>query len=124
MARHLEPHLTKLHICARVLRIRVELLRSNTREGTDHLVLQLLATLPGHTPAEEPDPELKRQKLQEAAADLAAEKHQAGGFLDIIKGLLMWVDTPEERVQETHAIKEESAAAILPAAPSLAVPVV
>ncbi len=110
IARSITPHLTKLHTCARVLRIRVELLRSNSREGVDQLVLHLLSTLPGHTPGEEPDPEIHRQKLQQAAVEIEQGKHQkSGGLLDVIKGLLMWVDTPEERVREHHAQKVDAA---------------
>ncbi len=109
IARSLTPHLTKLHTCARVLRIRVELLRSNSREGVDQLVLNLLSTLPGHTPGEEPDPEIQRQELQEAAVELDHEKHETGGLLDVIKGLLMWVETPEERVLKHHTLKAEEA---------------
>ena len=109
VARSIEPHLTKLHTCARVLRIRIELLRSNSREGVDHLVLQLLSKLPGHTPGEEPDPVLQRQEIQEASVELDHEKHEAGGLMDVIKGLLMWVETPEERVREQHAQKAKAA---------------
>ncbi len=105
--RRIEPHLTKLHTCARVLRIRIELLRSDSREGVDHRVLKLLSTLPGHTPGEEPDPEIQRQEAGEAAVELAHEKHEAGGLMDVIKGLLMWVETPEERVRQIHAFKAE-----------------
>jgi len=109
LVRSLQPHLTKLHTCARVLRIRVELLRSNSREGVDKLVLQLLSKLPGHTPQDEPDPEIRRLEMQEAAVELAQEKHETGGIFDVIKGLLMWVETPEERVREHHALKADEA---------------
>ena len=108
IARSITPHLTKLHTCARVLRIRVELLRSNSREGVDDLVLQFLSKLPGHTSGEEPDPEIHRQELQHAAVEIEQGKHEeSGSLLEVIKGLLMWVDTPQERVREHHAHKAE-----------------
>ncbi len=109
IAQGLEPHLTKLHTCARVLRIRVELQRFNSKEGVDGTVQRLLSRIDSDVPEELPKAVAKKIDLQAAAHELQQEKHESGGLMDVVKALLMRVETPEERMQEKRALKEEKA---------------
>ena len=46
-------------------------------------------------------PDSADMKEQRAAIEIQQEEHEkSGGPLDVIKALLMWRDTPDERVQE------------------------
>jgi hypothetical protein len=110
VAQSLEPQLAKLHTCARVLRIKVELLRSHSPEGVDSIVQQLLSKLPGHSPAETPETSIPNQKLHEATMELEHEKHATSGLMGVVRGLLMWVETPAERAGENHAARTVEAA--------------
>ena len=89
-----EPHLVRLHTFATALRIRLELLRSNSREGADSLVSHLLATLPGHGSVHEKDPQVQ---LPSVGGPTEPEPAEPEGFMDIVKTLLMWVDPPVNR---------------------------
>jgi hypothetical protein len=114
VAQSLEPQLAKLHTCARVLRIRVELLRSHSLAGVDAIVQQLLSKLPGHHPAEAP---VNEHALHKATIELEHERHATGGLMDVVRGLLMWVETPAERAGDNHALKAgplTSAAVVTP----------
>jgi len=93
VAQSLGPQVARLHTCARVLRIRVELLRSHSAEGVESIVQQLLSKLPGSSPG---DP-AQEANLKMATGERPDDRHAAGGIMDVVRGLLMWVETPGER---------------------------
>jgi hypothetical protein len=39
--------------------------------------------------------------------ELEKEQHQAGGFLDAVKALFLWVETPEERMRNDCSLRLE-----------------
>ena len=107
LARKLETHLEIIHACGQALRIKLELLKEHTKEEVDKLVDDILAKLPNRTPA----PGLKREQHDEqsrkAAAELKLERHKFLGFTDVLKGLLLWVETTEERERKNLSLEVE-----------------
>jgi hypothetical protein len=46
--------------------------------------------------------------------ELEHGKHATGGLMDIVRGLLMWVEKPAERAGENHAFKPVEAGPLGP----------
>ena len=43
-----------------------------------------------------------KQEFDQAAIDIELEQHQDSSFMDVVKALFMWVETPEERMRKNH----------------------
>jgi hypothetical protein len=71
----------------------------------DVLVLGFLAKLPKHPKTDSLNEEEYQRKLDAAAVELEKEQHQFGGFLDVVKALFMWAETPEERVINDRSLR-------------------
>ena len=93
-----------------MLRIRLELLRANSREGVDSLVRHLLVTLPGHSPSQEPDQELLRQWNLPYENKAEHKTLQSGGFMELLKVLLMWQDEPVYQKPPTLTVTSKEVA--------------
>lgn len=103
LAQTLESHWETIHACAQALRIKLELLQRHSRQDVDQLVRDILAKLPGRTTGNEATPE--RQTYRDAAAELETEHHQFLGFVDVVKSLFMWVESPEERARKNRSLQ-------------------
>jgi hypothetical protein len=88
-------NLENLNACSRALRIKLEQLMEHPQAEAD-----FQATLPKE---EEKDAEKVQSDLKAASKELDKEHHQAGGVLDVIKGLFLWVESPEERVKSDQS---------------------
>lgn len=97
LAHTLESYLETILACAQTLRIKLELLKEHSTEEVDQLVRNIVAKLPNRTHADGLDAEKYEQEYRKAAAELKLEHHNFLGFVDVVKGLLMWVETAEER---------------------------
>jgi len=97
LARTLESHFETIHACAQALRIKLELLKENSRREVDQHVQAVLAKLPNRVPTDELDAGKCEQAYREAAAELKLERHKFTGFLDVVKGLLLWNESTSER---------------------------
>jgi hypothetical protein len=109
LARTLESHLETIHACAQALRIKLELLKDHSREDVDRAVQDILSKLPKRTSAEGMKSENYDQEHRTAAAELEQEHHKFFGFMDIVKGLLMWIETTEERVRKNRSLTVDEA---------------
>ncbi|MBC8001517.1 MAG: hypothetical protein H7X97_02920 [Opitutaceae bacterium] len=98
LAGTLESHLETIRACAQALRIKVELLKKLPKAEMDLLVKNILSRLPNRTRAYGIDDPTYDQEFQKAAVQLENEQHEFFGFMDIVKGLLIWVETSDERV--------------------------
>ena len=90
-------------------------------ERIRELLQELLKTHPQSTVEEMLDHQLSKiqqesERLGEGVAQYEAEYRQAShelsqerqkylGFADVVKGLIQWVETPEERVQRNASVK-------------------
>jgi hypothetical protein len=109
LACSLESHLETIHACAQALRIKLELLKKHSKEEVDHLVQNILAKLPNRTHTDGMEAEIYEQKYREAAIKLEKEQHEFLGFLDVVKGLFIWVETPEERTRKNLSLGVDQA---------------
>lgn len=105
LARTLALHLETIHACAQALRIKLELLKKHSREEVNHLVRDILAKLPNRTHADGMDAENLEKEYSKAATELEKEHHKFLGFVDVVKGLWMWVETPEERARKNLTLE-------------------
>ena len=105
LARTLESHLETIHACAQALRIKLELLKAHSKEEVALLLQDILSRLPQRTQADGMDAERQEQDYRRAATELKQERHKFGGFMDVVKGLLLWVETTEERVQTNRLLR-------------------
>jgi hypothetical protein len=105
----LDAHLETIHACAQVLRIKLELLKQHSKEEMDHLIEGILSTLPNRTHADAMDAESYEQEYRTAANELKQERHKFLGFMDVIKGALLWVETTEERVRKNRSVRVDEA---------------
>lgn len=105
LATAFDADLETIHACSQALRVKLELLSEHTKEEVDLLVQGFLVNLPKLPQAADLEMAEYQLKLDAAAVELGNEKHQAGGFLDVVKALFMWVETPEERVKNGRSLR-------------------
>ena len=108
LARTLESHLATIDACAQALRIKLELLKKLSREEMQLLVQKVLAKLPNRARLAGQDAATYDQEYREAALELEREQHEFLGFMDVVKGLLLWDETTEERMSRKRATTSES----------------
>jgi hypothetical protein len=105
LARTLECYFETIHVCAQALRIKLELLTENSKEEVNQHIRDVLAKLPNRTDADGLDAEKCEQAYREGAAELKLERHKFMGFLDVVKGLLLWVESTDERAGKNLSIE-------------------
>ncbi len=100
IAKRMEAHLNIIHDCAEALRIKLELLKVHSSDEVDEQVQKLLARLARAPQAGSRSTIDDEEEYQHAAAELQQEKNKFMGFLDVVKGLFTWVETPQERTDK------------------------
>jgi hypothetical protein len=98
----LDAHLETLCACAQALRVKLELLKDHSRDEVDLLVQRVLNNSPERAGTDGGDGSRHDHELRQAAAELKEERHEYTGIGDVVKGLLMWVETTEERAERDH----------------------
>ena len=93
-------HMEAIHARALALRVKLELMKDYTKNEVNHLLEGMLAKLPNQTKADTRETEAYVQQYRQTVRELDEERHEFGGFMDFIKGLAMWVETPEERMKK------------------------
>ena len=93
-------HMEAIHARALALRVKLELMKDYTKKEVNHLLEGMLAKLPNQTKADTQDAEAYVQQYRQTVRELDEERHEFGGFMDFIKGLAMWVETPDERMKK------------------------
>ena len=58
------------------------------------------------------DAERDRRDFHEAALEIEKEQHEFLGFMDVVKGLFMWIETPEERVTKNRSVRVDEASIV------------
>ena len=105
----LDSHLETLNACAQALRIKLELLKQHSQEDVDQLIQTILSRLPNRAYADALDAESYEQEYRKAVVELDQERHKFLGFMDVVKALLMWIETPEERVRKIRSLRVDEA---------------
>ena len=107
MAHILGGHLELIYACVQALRIKLELLQQHSRTEVDRMVDGILSKLPSHPREKNLSEAEYAREYDRAAAELDIERHKCTGFADVVKGMLLWVDTTEERVHRNLRLKED-----------------
>ena len=105
MARPVEVHLETLHACAQALRIKLELLKDPSSPLVEHLLETLFAKLPAGNEDDATASDEYSLKYRQAVMEIGKEQHEVGGLADALKALLMWVETPAERMSKNLSLQ-------------------
>ncbi len=109
LARLIESNLETIHSSAQALRVKLELLKKYTVEDVENLVGRMRAKAspqPGNSqvPAEPFD-----RDYRNAVLDREQDQHVFNGLLDVIKGLSLWVESPNDRMRKNRALTLDEA---------------
>jgi hypothetical protein len=96
----LTTQLEAIHARALAFRVKLELMKDYTKSEVSHLLEGMLSKLPNRGASDTMDAEAYAQQYRQTIHELDEERHQFGGFMDFIKGLAMWVETPHERMKK------------------------
>ena len=99
LASTIDDQLEAIQALAEALRIKLELLKQHSKAEVDTMIQNVLSKLPARTDADDLDPAAYEREYHEATIALGKERHEFLGFMDIVKGLFMWAETPDERVR-------------------------
>ncbi|NBV23984.1 MAG: hypothetical protein EBS05_18960 [Proteobacteria bacterium] len=109
LAHSLDLQFETIHACAQTLRIKLELLRLHSSEEVGDLVRAILAKLPDRAHVDGMDAATVEQEYRTAFTELQQEHHRFLGLLDVVKALLLFVETPAERVWANRSLRVEEA---------------
>jgi hypothetical protein len=109
LARRIEEHLELIHTSAQALRVRLELLKSHSAQEVDKLVNNIHSmnesqNAPNRTTLEPFDRDYRTAALQREQ-----DQHDYTGLFDLVKGLSLWVESPEERMRKNRSLTLEEA---------------
>lgn len=105
LAHQLEEHFEAIHARAKVLRIKLELLKEHSREDVERILCGVFDGLPLYSPEDGIDPETYEREYVKAESQLESEREKVvAGFSDFMKAVFMWVETPGERVRRNLSI--------------------
>ncbi len=104
LARVLEPHLEAIHAYAQTLRLKLELMKEHSQEDVDHVVQDFFAKLARRVPADGRTADTLEREYDQAFLELQREHHRFLGFMDVVKALFLFVETPEERVSKNRTL--------------------
>ncbi|MHB1080654.1 MAG: hypothetical protein ACYC67_14720 [Prosthecobacter sp.] len=101
LAQSFEEDLQALLVCARTLRIRLELLDGRSQQEVDIFIRHVLAELRDRPRPSGVDASTYELDYLKSAIETSHEKNECLGFPTIIKTLFTWFENPEERVSRT-----------------------
>lgn len=91
------------------MRLKLGLLRRHTPEQATQFVetvFSRLAPLACRFPSV---PELFDKEYRQAEMELQREQHEYGGILDTLRSLVMWVESPEDRMLRNRSLQVSAA---------------
>lgn len=89
----------------RVRELSAQLSRKYPRVEVERILGEALQTPPDGSQLEGLDPKLYAAEFSKAAEELRQERHEFLGFTDVVKGLLMVFESPEERVRKNLSLE-------------------
>ena len=105
MARTLKYELEAIHYFAQAVRIKPVVLNGHSREEAGDVVQSLISQLPEHLPQPGPAGGLYDHEHRCAAFQIKQEQHQYLGYMDVVRALFMWVETPEEWMNRNRSLQ-------------------
>ncbi|MFN0067957.1 MAG: hypothetical protein ACKVYV_10005 [Limisphaerales bacterium] len=104
LARTLESELEAIHFCAEALRIKLELQNGRSKEEAERMVRSIVSKLPKRNRKDGVADELYDHEFRKAVIGLQREQHEFLGGMDVLKGLLMWAETPDSRMRRNRSL--------------------
>ena len=104
LAQTLEAELEAVHFCAQALRIKLALQKSQGKEAAERLVRCIVFKLPKLNQPDGLDEALYDHEFRKAIMELQREQHEFLGCMDVLKGLLIWSETPDERMRGNRSL--------------------
>ena len=101
LAQTFEAELKALLVCAKTLRIRLELQDGRSPQEVDQFIRDVLTELREQPRPAGEDTSTYELEYLKSAIEIAHEKHESLGFPVVIKTLFTWFENPEERVSRT-----------------------
>lgn len=103
VAHTLQSHLAAIHACTQALRFKLELLNKDT-SGEAGIPTQGIEENPQPLSEDAGDDATPHeQKVDNAAIEIGREQHLVLGFMDVVKAMFLWVESPEERILKEKA---------------------
>ena len=100
VARNFDSQLETIQAVSKALRIKLELLKTHSPEVVGHLVNDVLSKLPNRVRAAGVTTDEYEMEYGRAEKEIEQEHHRFLGFIDVVKGLFLWVESTEERVDK------------------------
>jgi hypothetical protein len=105
LARSIEALLELMLVCAQTLSIRLSLIQEPDAAEMKRQLQKVFTQLPTTPLAEDLDKVRYFLDYQKAITDLASHHHDELGFLDAIKALFLWGDSPEVQVAPDRSLQ-------------------
>ena len=100
IAHTLATHLDVIRACGQALRIKLELLKNHSSEEVDEQVRRLLDRISRAPHSHGVGTIDQQEEYQHAAVELLQEKNKFMGFMDVVKGMFLWVESTQERTDK------------------------
>ncbi len=100
----IEGHLETIHTSAQALRVKLELLKKHSTEEVEVLVQSFHAKLNSQSRTNAKSSEPFDQDYRVAVLEREQGQHVFTGFLDVVKGLSLWVESPDERMRKNRSL--------------------
>ena len=104
IARMIESHMETTHQCAESLRLKLVTLKEHADQPPEDLSTGAPSnpSIPANVDRAAAEP--YDREYRKAAIELEKEHHRFSGLKDIVKGLWMWSETPDERIRENRSL--------------------
>ncbi len=104
LARVIESHLETIHTSAQALRVKLEFLKKHSAEEVEHLVEKMRNRLLTQTRGTQVSAEPFDRDYRNAVLEREKDQHVFTGFLDVVKALSLWVESPDERMRKNRSL--------------------
>ena len=104
-ARTIEAYLGEIHSCAQAMRIKLELLRRHSPAEASRFAITLFSPLQRQASGQASPQDLYDREYRRAELELHREQHEVGNILNTLQSLVMWVETPEDRMARNRSLQ-------------------
>jgi len=87
------------------MRIKLELLRRHSPAEASRFAITIFSPSLGRTSAQTSTHELFDGEYRRAELELHREQHEVGNLLNTLQSLVMWVESPEDRMQRNRSLQ-------------------
>jgi hypothetical protein len=104
LARVIESHLETIHTSAQALRVKLEYLKKYSADEVEELVEGMRTRLRTQPRSNQLPAEPFDRDYRNAVLEREEDQHVFTGFMDVIKALSLWVESPDERMRKNRSL--------------------